>query len=39
MTYATHGLYTAGKATFIVEFTGLLACFAGFYLAWVALPA
>ena len=37
--YSTNGLYTAGKATFIVEFLGLAVCLAGFVLAWVALPA
>lgn len=37
--FATHGLYTAGKATFVIEFLGLVACLAGFYMAWIALPA
>jgi len=36
--YSTNGLYTAGKATFVVELFGLMACLAGFVLAWIALP-
>ena len=36
--YSTNGLYTAGKATFVIELLCLVACLAGFVLAWVALP-
>jgi hypothetical protein len=37
--YSTNGLYTRGKVAFVLELLGLMACLAGFVLAWVALPA